>query len=237
MGFLYGVALQWKLDLRNKEILMIYYMVPLLFFVFVGGIFSSINPIAYETLVQSMTIFGVTMGAILGTPIPLTEVFGSDIKKAYKVGGIPLWTAIVNNFISGFIHLSIMSVVIFILAPIIFDAKVPENIPLYFISLLIFIAVCLLVGTVLGLLVKSISKLTMTCQVIFLPSILLSGIMFPSDMLPKVLQIAGKVLPATWGYINMQCSNISDWNLWPLCLISIVCIGLISLLLRMKYKE
>lgn len=212
MGFLYGVALQWKLDLRNKEILMIYYMVPLLFFVFVGGIFSSINPIAYETLVQSMTIFGVTMGAILGTPIPLTEVFGSDIKKAYKVGGIPLWTAIVNNFISGFIHLSIMSVVIFILAPIIFDAKVPENIPLYFISLLIFIAVCLLVGTVLGLLVKSISKLTMTCQVIFLPSILLSGIMFPSDMLPKVLQIAGKVLPATWGYINMQCSNISDWN-------------------------
>lgn len=237
MGFLYGVALQWKLDLRNKEILMIYYMVPLLFFVFVGGIFSSINPIAYETLVQSMTIFGVTMGAILGTPIPLTEVFGSDIKKAYKVGGIPLWTAIVNNFISGFIHLSIMSVVIFILAPIIFDAKVPENIPLYFISLLVFIAVCLLVGTVLGLLVKSISKLTMTCQVIFLPSILLSGIMFPSDMLPKVLQIAGKVLPATWGYINMQCSNISDWNLWPLCLISIVCIGLISLLLRMKYKE
>ena len=86
-GFLYGVALQWKLDLRSKEVLIVYYIVPLVFFVFIGGMFTSIDPMAKDSLIQSMTIFGVTMGAYLGAPTPLIEAYSSEIKKAYKVGG------------------------------------------------------------------------------------------------------------------------------------------------------
>lgn len=104
-ALLYGIALQWKLDIRNKGILLTYYIVPLVFFVFMGGIFTSIEPEANQTIIQSMTVFGVTMGAYLGTPAPLVELYSSEIKKAYKVGGIPLWTAALNNAVSGFIHL------------------------------------------------------------------------------------------------------------------------------------
>lgn len=43
-AFLYGLFLQWKLDMRNKGIILIYYVVPLLFFGIMGGVFSSINP-------------------------------------------------------------------------------------------------------------------------------------------------------------------------------------------------
>ena len=31
-GFLYGVALQWKLDIRSKSLLVTCYIVPLIFF-------------------------------------------------------------------------------------------------------------------------------------------------------------------------------------------------------------
>ena len=211
-AFLYGVALQWKLDIRNKGILLTYYVVPLVFFGFMGGIFSSINPNAKDTLVQSMTVFGVTMGAILGAPTPLVELYGSEIKKAYKVGGIPLWVASINNFISAFIHLFIMSLVIFIIAPLAFDAKIPANLILYFFSLKIFIIVSLAVGTVLGLLIKNISKLTMASQFIFLPSIMLTGIMFPVNMLPKTLESVGKIFPATWGF-KLMTSEVFDIKL------------------------
>ena len=192
-AFLYGAMLQWKLDLRNKVILLTYYVVPLVFFGFMGAIFSSINPEAKNSLIQSMTIFGVTMGAFLGTPPPLIELYGSDIMKAYKVGGIPLWTAAVNNFISAFFHLFIMSFIIFLLAPLAFGAKVPENISVYFFALTVFIIVSLSVGTALGLLIKSISKLTIFSQIIFLPSLMLSGIMFPTSLLPSVLEKAGMI--------------------------------------------
>lgn len=211
-AFLYGVALQWKLDIRNKGILLTYYVVPLVFFGFMGGIFSSINPNAKDTLVQSMTVFGVTMGAILGAPTPLVELYGSEIKKAYKVGGIPLWVASINNFISAFVHLFIMSLVIFIIAPLAFDAKIPANLILYFFSLKIFIIISLAVGTVLGLLIKNISKLTMASQFIFLPSIMLTGIMFPVNMLPKTLESVGKIFPATWGF-KLMTSEVFDIKL------------------------
>ena len=225
-AFLYGVALQWKLDFRNKGVLLTYYVVPLVFFAFMGGIFSSIDPTAKDTLIQAMTVFGVTMGAILGAPVPLVELYGSEIKKAYKIGGIPLWVASINNFISAFLHLLIMSIVIFIIAPLAFNAKIPINLPLYFLALAIFIIVSLGVGTVLGLLIKNTSKLTMASQFIFLPSIMLAGIMFPVNMLPKVLENVGKAFPATWGFKLMTSEIFAAETLVPLVIILFVSIAI-----------
>ncbi|BES66393.1 hypothetical protein SANA_28320 [Gottschalkiaceae bacterium SANA] len=221
-AFLFGVALQWKIDLRNRGILLTYYLVPLVFFAFMSGIFSSINPAAKETLIQSMTIFGVTMGAILGASAPLVDLYGSEIKKAYKMGGIPLWVATVNNLISAFIHLYIMSLIIFFLAPIFFDARLPVELGVYFISLALFILASLGVGTVLGLLVKSTSRLTLVAQFVFLPSIMLGGIMFPSDLLPKAFTAASLVFPATWGF-KLMTSRVLDFQfILPLLVILVV---------------
>ncbi|WP_040210293.1 ABC transporter permease [Clostridium polynesiense] len=221
-AFCYGICLQWKLDMRNKGVLLTYYIVPLVFFAFMGGIFSSIDPNSKNTLIQSMTVFSVSMGALLGAPIPLVEFFSSEIKKSYKVGGIPLWTVIINNFISGFIHLSLVSIIIFFTAPFVFDSAVPDNILLYFAVLLLFIISSLMIGTALGLFVKSISKLTMISQFVFLPSIMLSGIMFPVTMLPKAFDYAGKLFPSTWGFFSMCKDSFGDLSLGPLLMIIIV---------------
>lgn len=43
-AFLYGVSLQWKLDMRSKTLLITCYIVPLLFFAIMGGIFTSVMP-------------------------------------------------------------------------------------------------------------------------------------------------------------------------------------------------
>ena len=80
-AFICGVSLQWKLDIRSKTLLITCYIVPLLFFGIMGGIFTSVIPGAGDTLIQSMTVFGVTMGALIGLPPSLVEIYGSDIKK------------------------------------------------------------------------------------------------------------------------------------------------------------
>ena len=41
-AFLYGVSLQWKLDIRSKTLLITCYIVPLLFFAIMGGIFAQL---------------------------------------------------------------------------------------------------------------------------------------------------------------------------------------------------
>ena len=85
--FLYSLALQWKLDIRSKSLLVTYYIVPLIFFLLMGGIFTSVMPEMDSTLIQSMIVMSVSMGAFLGLPPSLIETYGSDIKKIYKANG------------------------------------------------------------------------------------------------------------------------------------------------------
>lgn len=231
-AFLYGVSLQWKLDIRSKTLLITCYMVPLLFFAVMGGIFTSVMPEARYTLIQSMTVFGVTMGALIGLPPSLVEIYSSDIKKVYKANGVPLYLGLVLTNISAYIHLFIMSIILYIAAPLAFNAEIPENPMLYFASLAIFIAVSLSIASIIGLAVKDQAKTSMVSIIIFLPSIMLSGIMFPIELLPKAFEMAGKIFPASWGYKVMADSTFQLENLLPLVVILILAICACSILLH-----
>lgn len=230
-AFLYGVFLQWKLDIRSKTLLITCYIVPLLFFAIMGGIFTSVMPESRYTLIQSMTVFGVTMGALVGLPPSLVEIYGSDIKKVYQANGVPLYLGLVFTNISAYIHLFLMSIILYLAAPLVFNAEIPENPGLYFIGLAVFIAVSLSIAGIIGLAVKDQAKTSMVSIIVFLPSTMLSGIMFPMELLPKAFETAGKMFPASWGYRLMSESTFQFENLLPLIGIFIlaVCAGILLL--------
>lgn len=236
-AFLYGIRLQFKLDIRSKTLLVTCYVVPLLFFAIMGGIFTSLMPEAKYTLIQSMTVMGISMGALIGLPPSLVEIYGSDMKKMYKANGVPLFQGLASIVLSTFIHLLIMSIIILAVAPIVFDANIPSNLLLYFSSVAIFIAVSLSIGSILGLLVKNQAKLTMFSQLVFLPSIMLSGIMFSVDLLPKVLKSIGMVFPAAWGYKLLVNDGHYLGNLIPLFVILLLSIVFCSFLLKKIQSE
>lgn len=230
--FLFHTILQWRINMRNKEILVVYYIVPLIFYIFMGAVFTSITPEIKEQLIPIMVIFGVTMGGILGTPTTCAELYIKDIRKSYQVGNIPIWVPAIVNAISGFIHLSIMSILICLTAPVLFDAQVPQNLGMCIVILFLYIITCLIIGTSYGLYIKNTAKLNMAGQLIFLPSIMLSGIMFPSNLLPEFLQYIGKVLPATWSFEAIQNHDAFMW----ISLLIALCI-ILSILNIMKLKQ
>ena len=231
-GFLYSLTLQWKLDIRSKSLLVTYYIVPLIFFLLMGGIFTSVMPEMGSTLIQSMIVLSVSMGAFLGLPPSLIETYGSDIKKIYKANGVPIHLGLVTMFFSAFVHLMITCMVILLLAPILFKANLPSQFLLFFLALAIYIFVSLSIGSILGLTVNNQAKLTMIAQLIFLPSIMLSGIMFPITLLPDFLQAIGRLFPAFWGFRLMLDHGFGLENLWYLILVSCIsvmtCIPLLN---------
>lgn len=236
-GFLYGIGLHWRLNLRSKEILIHYYVVPLIFYLLVGSIFNTIMPDSADSLIQTMAVFGITLGGVLGSPYPLVEYYGTEIKKAYQVAGIPLWTMAFGNFISGLLHLFLMSMIIFFTSFAVFDAKRPENLAGYFLFLILLIMASLSVGMVFGLFIKSPSKMGMACQLVFLPSVLISGIMFPADMLPSALHNLGKVLPAYWGFKGMCADTIKAGDAAALVVIFAVSVILCAWKIKRIYVE
>ena len=234
--FLYSLVLQWKLDIRSKSLLVTFYIVPLIFFLIMGGIFTSVMPEMGSTLIQSMIVMSVSMGAFLGLPSSLVEIYGSDIKKIYNANGVPIYLGLVTILLSAFVHLMMTCIVILLLAPILFKASLPTQLPIFLLSLTIYIIVSLSIGSILGLTVKNQAKLTMIAQLVFLPSIMLSGIMFPITLLPDFLQVIGHVFPAYWGYRLMLENGFSIENLWYM--IFIFCIAvMIGILLLNKQKS
>ena len=231
----YGIALQFRLDIRSKSMLITCYLVPLVFFLFMGGIFTSIDPTAIKTLISSMTVFTITMSALMGLPPALAEIYGTDVKKVYKANGAPICVGVLRQFISSFIHTFIVCLIIFAVSPFVFKAELPVNLLWYFLSLTALLAVTLAIGCIFGLVIKHQAKLTMVAMIIFLPSIMLSSIMFPADLLPQFMQYISYVFPATIAFRAMTSFQV--WHIPVLLAVFAVLCGIIVILLKFKIKQ
>lgn len=234
-ALIYGIGLQFKFDIRSKAMLITCYLVPLIFFFFMSGIFTSVDADATKTLISSMTVFTITMSALMGLPPTLAEIYGTDIKKVYKANGAPIWFGLITQFISSFIHTIIVCLIIFAVSPLVFKAELPSELLRYFLSLIALLAVTLAMGCIIGLLFKQQAKLTMTAMIIFLPSTMLSGIMFPAEMLPQFMQYIAYGFPATIAFKAM--TNFQAWHLPVLFGIFALLCGVIAVLLKVKAKR
>lgn len=201
-SFLKHLWVQFKIDLRERGTLMNYYLVPLVFYLVMGSVVSSINPLAKQTLAATMVIFSVTMGAVLGIPTTIVKMRESGVLRAYRVCGIPGWAVLFIQSVSAFLHLLVVSIIIFFTAPMFFGTSYPQSVPAYFLTLFILLFASIALGLFIGVSARSQSIATMLSQAVFLPTVMLSGIMFPASMLPGFLRAVGRLLPAT--YI-MQC--------------------------------
>lgn len=237
-ALLYTLYLKTKLDLRSTEILVTYYLVPLLFFMVMGAVFSSVTTDGKHTIIASMTIFSITMGALIGTPGSILEYFKNDLRKSFKSAGIPMGSIVLASIVSGFVNLVVVSAIIFIISPFAFQAVLPTNMIVYCTGLLLFLIATLLIGVLLGLYAKSASKLTMYSQIVFLPSMMLSGIMFPVNMLPKPLEYLGLLLPATHAMKILSSNTFVIENYFILLLFSVITGVIIKLRLRyLRYED
>lgn len=231
-AFLYGMMIQWKIDIRNKDALLLYYAAPLLVYFLMGGVFSSIMEGMEFHLIETMSIFAISMGALLGAGASLCTTYGSDIRKAYQVGNIPLIVPFLQNLISAFLHISIMSSIIIITAPLVFEAQLPSNMPVFLLTLSLYIIVCIIISSALGLWILNTNKMMMGAQCIFLPSILLSGIMMPVEGLNSALQMISNILPANWAYVQLRdCTLYGEYSA---ALIGCIAIVFLLCLIRLK---
>jgi len=206
-AFFNHLWIQFKMDIRERGTLMTYYLIPLVFYLVMGAVFSSINPLSRQTLAATMVIFAVTMGAVLGIPLPIVKMRESGVLRAYRVCGIPGWAVLCIQSVSAFLHLLVVSIIILVSAPLFFGASYPQSFSAYLLSLFILLFVSIMLGLFIGVVARSQAIATMPSQAIFLPTIMLGGIMFPPSMLPEPLRVVGRILPAT--YIMQSFSGLA----------------------------
>ncbi len=77
----------------------------------------------------------------------------------------------------------------------------------------------------------------MTTQLLFLPSIMLSGIMFLIDFLPDFLETIGRIFPASRGYQLMLDNGFCLENLWHLIVVFFVAVIVCGVVLKKQKSK
>lgn len=218
-ALVHHIRLQWRLDLRNKNVLLPYYIIPLIFFLVMSAVFNSIMPDYGTVLIPAMIVFSVTMASVLGMPVTLFEIYGTDIKKMFHLGNVPSFVPLVVSLIASFLHFLLLSLIIIVLGIIIYDAVVPSSLGVFVPSMLGFILASEGVGALIGMFAKKQSDIAIMGQAVFLPSIILSGAMFSADLLPDILQYVSYILPASLGMNAMAWNEGHLWMILALFLV------------------
>jgi ABC-2 type transport system permease protein len=139
-----------------------------------------------------------------------------------------------------FIFVGYVQVMIIVLAAhFLFDVPIIGSLPLLFGAAVFFIAANLAVGFTFSTLAKSQMQAMQLSFFYFLPSLLLSGFMFPFRGMPDWAQVIGEILPLTHflriirGIMLKGNVPYEVWpNLWPIAVFMLAAMGLALLRYR-----
>ena len=222
-AFVNHFSFEFRTGIRDKTLLMMNYLLPLGFYAMMGLLMTEINPPFRETMIPAMVIFSSLSGMLLGLPNPLVAAREAGIFRSYKINGVPAISILVIPALTTILHLVIVTIVITTTAPVFFDAPLPVNWPGYALVFSLLAFACAGLGVLIGVISPSSRMTVLWSQLIYLPSMLLGGLMLPYSMLPEAMRKAALLLPTTHAmnaFRGLAQGMVADFNpLWSVIIL------------------
>jgi ABC-2 type transport system permease protein len=197
-AFAHHFAYEFKTGLRNSNLLMIDYLFPLGFYALMGLVMTQINPLFAATMVPAMVSFTAMTGTVLGLPSRLVESREAGVYRSFKINGVPAPSILAIPALTTVFHALIAGAIVAVTAPLLFDGEAPANWGAFALVTLL-VAFCFgALGALIGVISANSRATVLWSQLIFLPSMLLGGLMMPLDLLPATVRPISGLLPTTY---------------------------------------
>lgn len=226
---------EFKTGIRNKNLLLMNYLFPLGFYLMMGFIMPEINPFFRETMIPAMITFAILAATLLGLPDPLVNARENGIFRSYKINGVPAFSILFIPGLTTGLHLAIVSLLIMFSAPLLFEAQLPGHGLNFFITMVALSLACSGLGILIGVVSPSTRMTVLFSQIIFVPSMILGGLMLPYSMLPEAAQVTAQLLPATHAmnaFNGLTLGATADFNPWA-SIVMLATSGLLAFLLAL----
>lgn len=126
-AFANHISFDFRTGIRNRSLLLLNYLFPLAFYLLMGFVMPGLNPLFLDGLLPGMVVFAIYSAAILGLPDPLVQARDSGIFRSYKINGVPRLNILAIPALTTSLHLIIVTVIICLTAPLLFNAPTPVN--------------------------------------------------------------------------------------------------------------
>jgi ABC-2 type transport system permease protein len=198
-AFVHHFAYDFRTGLRDKSQLLMNYLFPLFIYLMMGLLMTGVNPNFRLTLIPAMMIIGIMSSGLLGLPNPIVAAREAGIFRSFKINGVPALNILNSPLLSTIAHMTIVTALIALTAKPLFNAGLPSGIQwlvLFVLSWLTSFAMAGL-GVLIGVVSTNSRTTVLIAQLVFLPSMLLGGMMMPTSMLPPTLARISMLLPAS----------------------------------------
>ncbi len=203
--------------LRNRGLLMMYYLMPLGFYALMGTVMSELNPFFRDMAIPSMVTFAILTGTIMGLPTPLVEGREKGVFRNYRVHGVPAVNIMVIPALTAGMHLALVALIITFSAPLLFSAPLPINWFLFWVGAFSFLVAGSGLGVLIGVVASNSRIALLLAQLVYIPAMLMGGLMVPVEQLPAFLGGISRLFPTTYA---MEAMRAWGWGepalgLWP----------------------
>jgi ABC-2 type transport system permease protein len=210
-------SFEFRTGIRNKTLLMMNYLFPLGFYLLMGFVMPGLNPLFLETMIPAMVVFAILAATLLGIPDPLVSAREAGIFRSYKINEVPAISILSIPALTTSVHLAIVTAIITFSAPLLFNAPLPVNWFGYVLTFFVTTFACAGIGVLIGVISSSTRSTVLWSQLIFLPSMLLGGLMLPYSMLPDAVQKVAQLLPSTQAmnaFNGLAMGKVADFSPW-----------------------
>lgn len=232
-AFLHHFLFEFRAGIRNKQLLLMNYLFPLGFYLMMGFIMPAINPPFLQDLIPAMVVFAILAACLLGIPDPLVSARENGVFRSYKINGVPSVTILAIPALTTLLHLVIVTVIITLSAPLLFHAPLPVNWLGFVLTFAATALACTGLSVLIGVVSPSTRMTVLWSQLIFVPSMLLGGLMLPYSMLPSIAGKFAQLLPATHAMnaLNgLAMGRVAAFSPWG-SLIALTVSGLLAFIL------
>jgi ABC-2 type transport system permease protein len=221
-AYLVHIQFEFRNAVRDGSLLLMNYLFPLAVYLVIGGIMVKINPSFQQSLIPSMMMFSILSSFILSLPSPLVTARLTGIFRSYRINGVPAWNILTIPALTSFAHMILVGAIIMVTAGPLFHAPMPVHYGWFILGFILICFACAGYGTLIGVIAKNPSMTILWTQLIFLPSTMIGGIMFPTDLLPGSMKTISSLLPTSWA---RQLFDISygttspTGSIWPIAIL------------------
>ena len=217
-AFVQHFGFEFRTGICNKQLLLMNYLFPLGLYLMMGFIMAEINPPFREDIIPAMVVFAIMSATLLGIPDPLVNARENGIFRSYKINGIPSLSILVIPALTTMLHLIIVAVIMAVTAPILFRAPSPQNWLNFGLVFAVMAFASAGLSVLIGVVSPSSRMTVLWSQLLFVPSMLLGGLMVPYSLLPAAAGKIAQLLPATQamnaltGLAMGKASAFSPWG-------------------------
>ena len=203
---------EWKLNIRNMNMVIFAVIMPLIVLVILGFIYG-VKPAAegaeYTFMEQSfgaLCTISICAGGLMGLPLVVSEYRERKILKRFQVTPVSPVRLLAVEFTIYVLYCIVSMVTLMVAGTIFWNIRIYGSWTGFLGSWLLTMVSTLSIGMMVGGIAKNTKTASVIASVLYFPMLIFSGATLPFEVMPDFMQKIVSIFPMTQGIQLMKAS-------------------------------